>query len=138
MRKWVLVFIAYWFSISYMAEATIKTNTEKTFEVIWERLITAITYVESRNDDKAYNKKSGALGRFQMKRIYVDDVNRILKMKKIKRKYSYEDRKNHKKAREMFDIIQNHYNPEKDIDKAIVLHRGKVSKRYIKEIKAHM
>ena len=69
MRKWVLVFIAYWFSISYMAEATIKTNTEKTFEVIWERLITAITYVESRNDDKAYNKKSGALGRFQMKKI---------------------------------------------------------------------
>ena len=138
MRKWVLVFVTYWFSISCIAEATKKTNVERTFGIVWERLITAITYVESRNDDKAYNKKSGALGRFQMEKIEVDHVNRNKKMKKIKQKYSYEDRKNHKKAREMFDIVQSHYNPEKDVDKAIVLHRGKVSKRYIKEIKAHM
>lgn len=48
---------------------------------VWDKLAAALSFVESRDDDRAYNASSGALGRWQMKRIYVDEVNRILRLK---------------------------------------------------------
>ena len=45
--------------------------------VVWERLVHAICMVESGCDDKAKNKVSSASGRFQMLKVYVDEVNRI-------------------------------------------------------------
>lgn len=69
-----------------------------------------------------------------MLKVYVDEVNRI----KGKRIYSYNDRFDPLKAREMFEIYQQHYNPNKDIDRAIILHRGKVSEKYIKNVKENM
>ena len=110
------------------------TTKENRDRVVWERLVHAICMVESGCDDKAKNKVSSASGRFQMLKIYVDEVNRI----EGKRIYSYNDRFNPIKAREMFDIYQQHYNPNKDIDKAIVLHRGKASEKYIKKVKSEM
>lgn len=102
---------------------------------VWDKLAAALSFVESRNDDRAYNATSGALGRWQMKRVYVDEVNRILCLKREKRKYRYEDRTNPVKAREMFEIYQSHHNPKKDIDRAIKLHRGLHSPMYVKEVK---
>lgn len=99
------------------------TTKEDRDRVVWERLVHAICMVESGCDDSARNPKSSASGRFQMLKIYVDEVNRI----KGKRTYSYNDRFDPLKAREMFEIYQQHYNPNKDIDRAIILHRGKVS-----------
>ena len=46
---------------------------------VWDKLATALSFVESRNDDRAHNATSGALGRWQMKKVYVDEVNRILR-----------------------------------------------------------
>ena len=100
-----------------------------------EKLAAALSFVESRNDDRAYNASSGALGRWQMKRVYVDEVNRILRLKRQKKRYRYDDRTNPVKAREMFEIYQSHHNPKKDIDRAIRLHRGLHSPKYIKEVK---
>jgi hypothetical protein len=91
--------------------------------------------VESRDDDRAYNASSGALGRWQMKKVYVDEVNRILRLKRKKKRYRYDDRTNPSKAREMFEIYQSHHNPNKDIDRAIRLHRGLHSTKYVKEVK---
>ena len=102
---------------------------------VWDKLAAALSFVESRNDDQAYNITSGALGRWQMKRIYVDEVNRILRLKREKRRYRYEDRTNPVKAREMFEIYQSHHNPKKDIDRAIRLHRRLHSAKYVKEVK---
>lgn len=34
---------------------------------VWDKLAAALSFVESRNDDRAYNATSGALGRWQMK-----------------------------------------------------------------------
>lgn len=102
---------------------------------VWDKLAAALSFVESKDDDRAYNASSGALGRWQMKRIYVDEVNRILRLKREKRRYRYEDRTNPVKAREMFEIYQSHHNPKKDIDWAIRLHRGLHSPKYIKEVK---
>lgn len=36
---------------------------------VWDRLAAALSFVESRNDDRAYNASSGALGRWQMKKV---------------------------------------------------------------------
>lgn len=102
---------------------------------VWDKLAAALSFVESRDDDRAYNASSRALGRWQMKRIYVDEVNRILRLKREKRRYRYEDRTNPVKAREMFEIYQSHHNPKTDIDRAIKLHRGLHSPMYVKEVK---
>lgn len=102
---------------------------------VWDKLATALSFVESRNDDQAYNAASGALGRWQMKKVYVDEVNRILCLKREKKRYRYDDRTNPVKAREMFEIYQSHHNPNKDIDRAIRLHRGLHSPMYVKEVK---
>lgn len=100
----------------------------------WEKMVWAICQVESGQNDRAVNRKSSAAGRYQMLRVYVDEVNRIIG----KKKYKYGDRMDPERAREMFNIYQGYYNPEKDIDKAIILHRGKKSLKYIKEVKQNM
>lgn len=110
------------------------TTKEDRDRVVWERLVHAICMVESGCDDKAKNKVSSASGRFQMLKVYVDEVNRI----KGKHLYSYKDIFDPVKSREMFEIYQSHHNPTKDIDKAIVLYRGKKVKSYIRKVKQEM
>lgn len=100
----------------------------------WECLVWAICEKESGHDDGARNPKSSASGRFQMLKMYVDDANRIIG----ENRYSYKDRFNPVKAREMFDIIQGFYNPKKDIGMAVRLHSGTNDKDYFKDIKRKM
>lgn len=106
------------------------TYEDALFQERWEKLIWAITEVESGGNDFAKNPRSSALGRFQQLKIYVDDVNRIVGSQS----YSYNDRTDSVKAREMFDIIQQHYNPKKDLDRAIRLHRGLHDPKYVSDI----
>lgn len=136
MRKVIAVSILSLFPllVSDVRVSTISDKKEAMDRVVWERLVHAICMVESGCDDNAKNKTSSACGRFQMLRVYVDEVNRI----KGKRAYSYNDRFDPLKAREMFEIYQQHYNPNKNIDRAIILHRGKVSKNYIRKVKSEM
>lgn len=136
MRKVIAVSILSLFPllVSDVRVSTISDKKEAMDRVVWERLVHAICMVESGCDDNAKNKTSSACGRFQMLRVYVDEVNRI----KGKKVYSYNDRFDPLKAREMFEIYQQHYNPNKNIDRAIILHRGKVSKNYIRKVKSEM
>lgn len=96
----------------------------------WESLVSALSYVESRDDDEARNPSSSALGRWQMTRIYVDEVNRIQGLRGETERFGYGDRTDAVKAREMFDIYQSFHNPDRDIELAIRLHRGLDSPRY--------
>jgi hypothetical protein len=136
MRKVIAVSILSLFPllVSDIRVPAISDKKEAMDRVVWERLVHAICMVESGCDDNAKNKTSSACGRFQMLRVYVDEVNRI----KGKKVYSYNDRFDPLKAREMFEIYQQHYNPNKNIDRAIILHRGKVSEKYIKNVKENM
>lgn len=97
----------------------------------WEALVWALCEEESGNDDNARNPKSSAYGRFQMLKVYVDECNRIVGRKK----YKYADRGNYKKAREMFELYQGHHNPKRDIDRAIIIHRGKKDWKYYWNVK---
>ena len=72
---------------------------------------------------------------FELEYEMKDEVNRILCLKREKKRYRYDDRTNPVKAREMFEIYQSHHNPSKDIDRAIRLHRGLHSPKYVKEVK---
>ena len=69
-----------------------------------EKLLDAIATVESNNDDKAIGDKGRAIGRFQIWKTYVDEVNRICRLKKNGKTFSYEDRKDAVKSREMVCI----------------------------------
>lgn len=119
---------------SIRTDRTIAAAAKAAKEAEWERMVEAICWVESRNDDTAKSEKSSAAGRFQMLRIYVVEVNRILGEKR----YSESDRHNPNKAREMFDIYQAYHNPNKDIDRAIRIHRGLCSPMYMKAVKERM
>lgn len=132
----VLMMLSIVFGLSNMTieEVDASEKIRNIKEKQWECMVDAICHVESRGDDNARSRRSSAAGRFQMLRVYVDEVNRI----SGKKKYTYRDRYNPVKAREMFDIYQGYYNPEKDIDKAIILHRGKKSWKYIREVKNEM
>jgi hypothetical protein len=67
-------------------------------------LYEAIAHVESRGIDCAVGDTGKALGRYQLHKIYVDDVNRIAKTS-----YTYNDRLDAKKSLSMVKIYLNYY-----------------------------
>jgi hypothetical protein len=73
-------------------------------------LINAIMQVESRGNDNAYRASEDAVGVLQIRRVMVDDVNRILARQGSIQRYTYEDRWNRIKSIEMFNIFCDYYN----------------------------
>lgn len=84
----------------------------------WELLEIAIIWQETKGNPYPEYSDGESGGLYQITPIYVDEVNRILGYTK----YLHEDRKDPIKSKEMFDALQNHHNPDKDIRKAIKLH----------------
>lgn len=84
----------------------------------WEVLQMAIVMTESKFNPKAVGA-AGDWGIFQQVPIYVAECNRILELRKEETRYSHEDSFDIDKSIEMFNLLQSHYNPEKDLDKAI-------------------
>ena len=89
---------------------------------ISEKLLNAIYKIESSEGkflkgDKS--KKTGeyrAIGPFQLWKCYVDDVNNILKNKGISKRYTYKDRWDYQKSKEMVVIYLKHYGRQFEID----------------------
>ena len=73
-------------------------------------LLSSIMFVESSNNDSAYNASEDAVGCLQIRKCMVDDVNRILKRQKSTKIFYYEDRWSRIKSIEMFDVYCKHYN----------------------------
>ena len=69
-----------------------------------EKLLNGIAIVESKNKDNAIGDSGKAVGRFQIHKEYVDEVNRICKIKKNGKSFIYTDRYDGKKSREMVKI----------------------------------
>lgn len=67
-------------------------------------IYSAIAEVESNTNDNAVNIKEDAVGRYQIRPIYVRDVNRI-----SGKNYSLQDRYDAQKAREIVQIYTDHY-----------------------------
>ena len=89
----------------------------------WQMLQLAIIFTESKGNTKAVGK-AGDFGAYQMLRIYVEETNRVSGSN-----YSHADAFDIDKAIDMFNRLQDHYNPEHDIDKAIKLHNRSAAYR---------
>lgn len=82
----------------------------------WQEIILAIAYTESRFNPCAVGKDHDT-GVLQLTPIYVREANRIAGAD-----YELADAFDIEKSVEIFSIMQDHYNPEHDVEKAIRLH----------------
>ncbi len=89
-----------------------------TAEATFEDLLDAIEWVESRGDANAVGDNGKAIGAYQIHKIYVDGVNRILKLQGGKvgnddlgwRDYfTYKDRWDRDKSRAMVNIYLSYF-----------------------------
>ena len=91
----------------------------------WNPVMDAIIQVESGGDANAVSGSS--VGAMQITPILVKDCNNILQQKNSKKRYTLADRYSVEKSKEMFLLIQSHYNPANNIEKAIRLWNGGVN-----------
>ena len=90
----------------------------------WHDVVEAIIEIESNGNPNAVSKCGQCIGAMQIKKIVVDDCNEYLKMKKSKRRFTYEDRLSIQKSKEMFYLIQERYNKTQDIEEAVRIWNG--------------
>jgi hypothetical protein len=100
------------FDFSYSTEEG--TDSASTAALDWkpeqpsytiDDLLDAIEYIESKGDPFAIGDDGEAVGAYQLHKIYIDDVNRICKIKK----FDYSDRSNKKISRLITKIYLNYY-----------------------------
>lgn len=86
---------------------TLITMTDDNIQ--YDQLIKALISIESKGNPNAISRDGSCVGILQIKKIVVKDCNEYLKMKGIKKKYSYNDRFNADKSIEMFYLVQERY-----------------------------
>ena len=117
-------------------------KSTKTSGVNWNPVMDAIIQVESEGNPNAVSGNS--VGAMQITPILVKDCNEILKKKKSKKRYTMADRYSVAKSKEMFLLIQSHYNPENSIEKAIrswnggVRYSVRATNKYYQKVMAKM
>lgn len=84
----------------------------------WQQMQLAIAYTESRFNPQAVGKANDS-GVLQLTPIYIREVNRVAGTS-----YKLADAFDIEKAAEIFSRMQDHYNPEHDLEKAIQLHNS--------------
>lgn len=108
----------------------------------WARVIDAIIHVESKGDQNAVC--GSYVGPMQIAPILVQECNSILEERKSNARYTLDDRYNIYKCKEMFILIQDKYNPTKNLEYAIRLWNGgpkynvKSTNSYYKKVLAAM
>ncbi len=105
-------------STSYLSilPDTIYLDTTFIKEYTDESLIGAIMYVESRGNDSAYNKQSGATGCMQIMPVMVREVNRINQIINSDQEYTLDDRWDCEKSIEMFLIWKSFHHKHSDYE----------------------
>ena len=121
---------------------TSTSKSTKTSGVDWNPVMDAIIQVEREGNPQAVSGNS--VGAMQITPILVKDCNEILKKQKSKKRYTMADRYSVAKSKEMFLLIQSHYNPENSIEKAIrswnggVKYSVRATNKYYKKVMAKM
>lgn len=88
----------------------------------WDKVINAISKVESKENPSAVSKD--CVGILQIRPILVKQCNIWLKNQKSSKRYTLKDRYDVGKSKEMFIMIQEHYNPSHNVEKTIRLWNG--------------
>lgn len=102
--------------------ASLMPYARTTDEACWENVVKAISQVESGGNPKAVNGIYA--GYLQIAPVLVDECNRINKLNKVDKKYSYADRFSVEKSIEMFHIIRKFYVKDDSVEKMIRLWNG--------------
>ena len=97
----------------------------------WQVLLLAVAMTESEFHPEAMGSNND-WGILQITPIYVEEVNRIMGDSV----YCHEDAWSVERSLEMFNIVQEHRNPEHDVDKALRLHNK--NPWYVKRVKQNM
>ena len=118
------------------------TKNTKTSGFNWNPVMDAIIQVESEGNPNAVSGNS--VGAMQITPILVKDCNDILKKKKSKKRFTMADRYSVAKSKEMFLLIQSHYNPLNSVEKAIrswnggVKYSVRATNKYYKKVMAKL
>ncbi|MBR6319859.1 MAG: transglycosylase SLT domain-containing protein [Prevotella sp.] len=117
-------------------------RSESSVQFDWSPVMEAIILVESEGNPRAVSGNSA--GAMQITPVLVKECNQILSQRKSKLRYTLQDRFNLAKSKEMFLLIQSHYNKANDIEKAIRSWNGgpnysvKATNRYFKKVMQRM
>lgn len=127
------------FPVAAMASGT-AGESEETFD--WEPVMRAVIQVESEGNARAVSGNS--VGAMQITPVLVAECNNILKSRKSKKRFKLSDRLSVEKSKEMFRLIQSHFNPTHSIEKAIRSWNGgmhysiKRTQRYYEKVMSHL
>lgn len=121
MRKKILSLVLLMLPISVSAQ-------KEKFD--WNPVMDAIIQVESKGNPKAHNPVGDCAGILQITPVLVKECNQLLAKRKSSKRYTYDkkgecrssrwdDRYSVQKSKEMFIMLQEHFNPEHNIEKAI-------------------
>lgn len=98
----------------------------------WQVFVMALIEVECERNPNVKSNKN-AIGPFQITEVYVSEVNRLYNTNFI-----FEDAWNLNKSIKMFELMNDYYNPNRDINKAIQIHNPGAGSWYAKRIKERM
>lgn len=98
----------------------------------WQIFIIALMEVECDRNPFAKSSKN-AIGPLQLTEIYIKEVNRLYNSN-----YTIEDAYDISSSLTIVEMMNDYYNPNKDIDKAIKLHNPNAGNWYSKRIKDRM
>lgn len=120
---WTLLLLVLSFSLgrSLRAEPVVEEPVAEVVEVadtldVWQQLVMAIAFTESKFNTNALGT-AGDTGILQIREIYVKEVNRLYGTE-----YTIQDAYDPEKSLELFCLMQEHYNPDKDIATGIKYH----------------
>ena len=88
-------------------------------------LLRAVAWLESRYNERAVNKVSGARGLLQIMPVMIREVNKICKKTGNPARYTWKDAWDAQKSIEIWWIVQNYHNTEYNIQKACIIWFGK-------------
>lgn len=98
----------------------------------WQIFIIALIEVECERNPNVKSHK-GAVGPFQITQVYINEINRLYNTN-----FVLQDAYDLNKALSMFEMMNDHYNPDRNIDKAIELHNPGAGHWYNKKVKQRM
>ena len=94
------------------------STTNDTYD--WSRIMNAIIHVESRGVSHAYNPHGDCVGVLQIRPIVVKECNNSLRAQGSTKRFTLNDRYSAEKSKEMFILLQNHFNKEHSLEKAAI------------------
>ena len=108
----------------------------------WHPVMDAIIQVESGGNPNA--KSGNSVGAMQITPVLVKECNNVLSKRNSKKRYTLADRYSVEKSKEMFLLIQQYFNPENNVEKAIRSWNGgmrysvKATNKYYQKVLACM